>query len=237
MKSSWIKTTLALSFLGAVLTAIVVAADSKPEAQVVNDYWASALAKRDQGDLNGAIADFTKVIQLRPTYRTAYSLRGQTEMHLGVRLSGLADSENQADFLQRFAVMSNLWNAAWYDHCQAIRLKPDDAEGYYFRATSVQVLYPESGLKDYDEAIRLKPDYDAAYFGRGELRMLRTNWDGALKDFDQAITLNPTNSLYAIAYWHRGILRKAKGDAIGAQADHQMALHLDPLVESKLPHK
>src|SRR5829696_7675519 len=72
------------------------------------------------------------------------------------------------------------WKDAIDDFTQAIRLRPDVAAGYRFRAIS-----------DLDQAIRLKPDDVQALFDRGQFFLRQRQYDEALTDCNKAVGLDP----------------------------------------------
>ena len=51
-------------------------------AQNAQDWFDSGLAKEQRGDLQGAIADFTKAIEMYPRYAWAYYTRGNAKFKL-----------------------------------------------------------------------------------------------------------------------------------------------------------
>ena len=57
---------------------------------------------------------------------------------------------------------------AFIHYNEAIRLKPDNARLYNYRARAyTKIGQYQRALEDYNEAIRLKPDYANAYNDRG----------------------------------------------------------------------
>jgi tetratricopeptide (TPR) repeat protein len=152
-----------------------------------------AVARRDKGDLEGALKDCEEALRLKPDYAMAYNNRGALHRERG-----------------------NL-DSALRDYNEAIRLKPDEALVYKNRGNARRDKGDQVGaLRDYDEAIRLRPDYAKAYNNRGVVRRDAGDFDGALKDFDEAIRLRPE---YAKAHNNRGNARRDKGDLGGAERD------------------
>jgi serine/threonine-protein kinase len=64
-----------------------------------------------------------------------------------------------------------------------------------------------------------------AFLGRGTMRELKRNRDGAISDFTRATELDPRE---ALAWDYRGTARRASGDNDGAIADFTRAIELDP---------
>jgi tetratricopeptide (TPR) repeat protein len=96
-------------------------------------------ARRDKGDLNGALADFTEALRLKPDYAEAFNNRGTARRDKG-------------DF-----------DGALADFTEALRLKPDYAEAFNNRGTARRDKGDFDGaLADFTEALRLKPDYAEA---------------------------------------------------------------------------
>jgi Mlc titration factor MtfA (ptsG expression regulator)/Tfp pilus assembly protein PilF len=108
----------------------------------------------------------------------------------------------------------------------AIRLRPDDAGAYLYRAG----MYAdrgdyESALADLAEAIRIDPERAEAYCERGSVWSATGDLERAITDFSTAIGLCPD---YAHAYRERGAARAEAGDLDGARADLTRAVRLDP---------
>ncbi len=78
------------------------------------------------------------------------------------------------------------------DRNEAIRLKPDFAEGFLARGGSYHALgMHDQGLADRTEAIRLKPDLAEAWCARGSAFFLLGQYGKAIDDLNQALRLKP----------------------------------------------
>jgi len=98
------------------------------------------VARKQKGDLEGALQDYNEAIRLTPDYARAFNNRGVARKQKG-------DLEG-----------------ALQDHNEAIRLKPDYAEAFNNRGNALLAKGDLDGaIEDYNEAIRLKPD-DADLF-------------------------------------------------------------------------
>jgi tetratricopeptide (TPR) repeat protein len=129
-----------------------------------DDYYRRADERSEQKDYRGAIAEYTKAIQLKPDYAEVYISRGRARYNLQDYQGAIAD------------------------YNQSIRLKPHFSGAFFGRGQSRFYLKDYQGaIADYDQAIRMAPSFAMAYAGRGEVRLRLQDYQGAVADFDQAI--------------------------------------------------
>ena len=83
----------------------------------------------------------------------------------------------------------------------------------------------DSASWDYDAAIKIDPKYADAYLGRGTVKSIKDDLEGAIADFDKAIEINPTLTQ---AYVSCADAKVKKEDWDGAIADYSKAINLDP---------
>jgi tetratricopeptide (TPR) repeat protein len=120
------------------------ALDLKPDYPAA--FYNRGLARKEQGDLAGAVQDYNEAIRLQPDHTNALIARGN-------------------------ARRNSHFEGALEDYNEAIRLKPDDALAFHSRGFARKEHGDiESALGDYNEAIRLKPDYVEAFNNRGNAR-------------------------------------------------------------------
>jgi tetratricopeptide (TPR) repeat protein len=119
-----------------------------PARDSAEDFVNQALAKEGRRNFEGAIADYTEAIRLRPDFAETYYLRGLTYEDL------------------------KQYDKAISDYTEAIRLQPpkfEDAaifrgEMYALRANAYFSLKQYGkAISDYTEAIRLWPDFTWLY--------------------------------------------------------------------------
>jgi tetratricopeptide (TPR) repeat protein len=193
-------------------------------------------AKIRKGDLDGAIADYNKAIELKPDLAVAYYNRGTAKRAKGDLDGAIADYNKGIELKPDLAVAYYIRGAAKEikgdidgaiaDCNKAIQLKPDFAKAYFNRGLAKQAKGDLDGaIKDYNEAIQLKPDLAEAYGDRGAAKGAKGDLDGAIADCNKAIQLKPD---FAEAYFNRGLAKKAKGDIDGANSDHAKAIELKP---------
>jgi ankyrin repeat protein len=167
-------------------------------------------AKKAGGDLDGAIADLTKLIDLLPAAAEPYVGRGDCK-------------ETKGDL-----------DGAITDYSRAIELLPTYELAYCNRGFARQRKGDLDGaIADYSKALDLSPT-PLTYHNRGYAKMLKRDHDGAIADFSKAIEMQPT---LALAYRYRGETKKAKGDQLGAMGDLDKALQLEAKQKApRTPH-
>jgi tetratricopeptide (TPR) repeat protein len=154
----------------------------------------------DAGNIPGAIADFTKIIETDPSIAEAYSHRSIA-----------------------YAIRGDL-HLAMDDLNQALTIDPQNAEAYSRRGT----VYAEQGelqaaLDDFNRAIEIDPNLSEGFYNRGNFYAIQGRSDAAIADFTEAIRLEPAA---ADAYGSRGIAHYTMGDRKQALQDLRTAAKL-----------
>lgn len=134
-------------------------------SQTARDYMQTGSDKGSAGDWNGAIANFTKAMELDPDFAYAYYMRGLAEA-----------------FLEDY-------DAAISDFTKFIAFDPNDPVGYSSRG-NVKYLSKdnEGALADFNKAIELAPD-PGDYTNRGDVFRALANYEEAILDYNRAIDL------------------------------------------------
>jgi tetratricopeptide (TPR) repeat protein len=107
------------------------------------DYVSRGYARQDKGDLEGAIADFTKAIEVDPRYANAYYNRGIARQAKGDH------------------------DGAIVDYTKAIEIDPRDAKAYYNRGIARlakgDLDRAIGAIADFAKAIEIDPRHAKAY--------------------------------------------------------------------------
>ncbi len=127
-------------------------------------FFNSGATKRAQGDLEGAIADFTKTIELRPDFMAAYVNRGIAKQ-----------AKRDLD-------------GAIADFTKAIELQPDNVAAHVCRGSAKHAKGDLDGaIADHTKAIELKPEFAKSYHVRGLAKRDKGDLGGAIQDYTKAI--------------------------------------------------
>ena len=131
-------------------------------AQVYNE----GNAKMKLGDYQGAIADYSKALEINPQFDLAYGNRAKSKYHL-------EDYQGAID-----------------DYTKAIQIKPLDANSYSHRGTMKYLLLDSQGaLADLNKAIAIDPQNAAAYTNRAQVHLGSESLGAACDDYKKAAAL------------------------------------------------
>jgi tetratricopeptide (TPR) repeat protein len=199
-------------------------------------YRQAGLALQAKGDLDGAIEDYQRALNLDPRDIESLYHRGLARQAKGDAEGALADftqvlslDPKRADaYSNRGFVKQSQGDSdgALADYNQALLLNPKIPRAYFNEGLiEVQKGHLDSAISAYNHALDLDPKMAFAYYNRGVAKNTEGNLEGAIADYTQALVLNPG---IARAYCDRGFARQFKGDSDGALADYTQALALDP---------
>lgn len=141
---------------------------SKQGLVVAYNNRASAYAAK--GNFDHAITDYTKAIDLDPTFAQAYFNRG---IAFG--------NKNQAD-------------KAIADYDKAIRLDSKFADAYNNRGLAYHFKGNfDRAIVDYGNAVRINPKYATAYNNRGDAHEKKGEFKKASADYNKALQIDPSH--------------------------------------------
>ena len=233
MKTRYLTTILTSACLLVLLASSVAIAVAQSTTNVTaEDYVNSGTAMQIGGDWNGAIAAYTKAIELKPNGATAYYGRAMSKKAKGDLDGAIADYTKTIERLPGYAdAYYNRGDAksakgdldgAIADYTKAIGLKPDHTDAYYNRAYSKETINDLDGaIADYTKVIELSPKYATAYHSRGDLRYVTHDFTKALADFRDAIKLDSARDYARFWIW---LIRARLGEAESATKELQKYL-------------
>ncbi len=176
------------------------------------DYFELGIENYANDEIEGAITNLSKVIELNPDYVDAYYFRGLVY------------------------IIEEDYDKAIADYTKAIELDPNNnsviakvtgASAYLLRAGAYYEKDDyDAAIADFDKAIEMDPEHSDAYYLRGEAHYFNNDDDKAIADFTKAIELN--SDFAADAYYYRGELYYFKDDYDKAIADFTTVIELSP---------
>jgi clan AA aspartic protease (TIGR02281 family) len=197
-------------------------------------YFKRGLLKKQIGDHQGAINDFTKAINFNPKNIEYYKSRGYSKTCINDENGAIADftkaielnpSDAEAYYGKGMANFNSNDSIAILDFTKAIDLNPVYAEAYNDRGNLKSNLKDYNGAKDdYTKALEIKITAETLE-SRGYIKYLLDDYHGAIEDLTWAIQRNP---FLASAYSDRGDAKFELDDYYGALADYTKAIELYP---------
>ena len=190
----------------------------------------------DVGDIDGAIAQATQMIDENPDVPANLIRRGRLYFAKGDYPHAILDFTNvlQNDPTNVIALFQR--GRAYYrnddldnaipDFDAFLRLRPSSAPAYIDRgAALIRKGDYDGAIADETKALELDPGTLFALINRGRAYKLKGNDDRAIADFTRALQADPTR---AATYIARAGAHENKGDYALARADNKAAIKLDP---------
>jgi hypothetical protein len=208
--------------------------DLAPTSVTADDLLVTAMDKSDRRDLQEAIVNYDRAIDLKPDYSLAYYRRGLSKEQLGDRAGANIDYSRAIDLKPSFTdaylsrglnqgILGN-WQKAIDDYNLGIALRPTDPFAHSIRGLYKSLVGDLNGsISDYDRSIALQPRYADTYRSRAAVKEKLNDPQGAISDYDRAISLKPD---FAIAYDRRATLKDELQDRQGAMTDYTTAAKL-----------
>jgi tetratricopeptide (TPR) repeat protein len=175
----------------------------------VNACFGRALDYMVLQDLSEAIDDYSRVINLDPTFAMAYFNRAIVR-YKQMEITNYQDESSSLTFNLQSNPIKNL-SIGTSPYASSITVAPNKEIDDTKRIYDYDLI-----LRDYEIVIRLNPDFVYTYFNRGNIRFLQKDFRSAIADYDAAIQRNPD---FAEAYFNRGLTRLSQGDTERGIAD------------------
>ncbi|MCX7068263.1 MAG: tetratricopeptide repeat protein [Methylococcales bacterium] len=188
--------------------------------------------------LERAVAEYSKAIELNPSFTDAYNHRGNCYMKLNAQAYRnyqfyeglksdyefyLSDYKHYADTgagnnHESFIYSKSCYERALYDYCKAIELNPRYADAYNNRKN-----FYDLALADFNKAIELNPSFADAYNNLGKYYEELKNYELAVANYSKSIELEPDD--YWIYCSRIGLYIKQKSYGL-ALVDYAKAIKL-----------
>lgn len=132
----------------------------------VNELYKQGVAKSQFGDYQGAIADYTKALEINPNW-------AEVLYHRGFASYKMQD-----------------YRSADLDYTKALFLDPYLVEVYYYRGLCrMKLRYIHAGMEDYSKALEINPNFAHVYYQRGLVYLELQEHRSAIIDFRKAAQL------------------------------------------------
>jgi len=198
-------------------------------------YKCRAIAYKEAGDLDKALADCMKALEVDGKIADTYSVRGTIYESMGTHDKAIADFTKAIEMDPAFSdaygnrgLSKNKigdYDGAIDDCTRAIALNPSMAEAYNSRGYA----YDQRGdtanaSRDYSKALALNPYFVEAFNNQGFLYFKHGEYAKALDMYNKALENGPD---YYECYNNRGCVYLAQGDLGRAMADFMKAVALN----------
>ena len=215
--------SIRLMFIWLILVSMLVACSAGTPSDSAAETIESAQEHFNEGDLDSAIADLDRAIELAPDLAVAYQYRAYAYLQRG-QVGRLTDYD-ETDDDTIYGSQADL-DRAIDDLDRAIELDPDEPTAFLNRGTAYSFKgESDRAIIDCDRAIQLDPNYTEAYRRRGNAYLDKGDLDQAIVNYDRAIELDPDNPY---TYNDRAFIYHLQGDFGHAIADFDRVIELTP---------
>ena len=151
---------------------VLLSVPETAKAESVDFLFERGNRRQESGDYDGALSDFTRIIEINPRNASAYINRGNAKASLGD------------------------YQGAVLDHNKAIEINPRDDTSYYNRGTvKARFLQDYYGaISDFSKAIEINPSDTSSFKNRGSSKQRIGDLKGACVDWRKAVSLGHDNA-------------------------------------------
>ena len=183
----------------------------KAETYNEEDFYYSAYNFYKENKYENAIADFTKAVELKPSYAQAYFYRGEAYSKLKENAKAHDDLVRAAEIYQ----FQKNYNLAITAYNRAVEIDEKSVVAHLGRGNCYLLKgEPRAAINDFDIAKKYDKHNARAYFGLGEARFKQGNYKKAVKHFKDAKSLDPKNPLIyqylMLSYFARDDMKNVK---------------------------
>jgi tetratricopeptide (TPR) repeat protein len=186
------------------------------------EYYNSGRKRHAEGNLEGAITDFTRAIEL-----SSRLIDNRDELANSFNKIRAVDPLTALAYTNRGLVLYRLKNleGAITDCRRAIAINPRIPEAHNCIGLALSKKGdPDGAVRSFDRALVVDPNFAEAYNNRGKLFSTNREYKKAIADFTRALALNPKE---ARIYYNRADSRYKMKDLAGAMIDLNRAIELD----------
>lgn len=181
----------------------------KKYPEVATAWFNRGQIKLDHNDLNGAAADFSEAVKLRPAnakYRLGLSsvlfktgdYQNALNNYESIDLSSIPDNAGKLNVIYGKGLCKaalNEFPAALKDFDTVLKNDTSNGKAYCDRAiVKAKMKNLEGAMADLNKSISLNPADEKAYFNRASARGSLNDIDGAMDDLKKVISINPSNA-------------------------------------------
>ncbi len=203
---------------------------------IAEGYNNRGVAWQYRGDLDRAIEDYNKALEIFPDYFQAHNNRGVALVKKGEYKQAMVDFNRALELSPGYAKAYYNRGYVWHqqgnldraidDYTKALEVRPGYAQAYNARGFAWDKKGDfDKAIADYSKAVEKDPRSADAYNKRGAVWAKKENYDEAIADYTIAIRIDPD---YAEAYYNRAMAWHHKGNCERAIADSTEALDIDP---------
>src|SRR5262249_42091458 len=196
-----------------------LAQNKSPRANSTEDFFKRGVARYQQGDLEGAMRDFDRSIEIAASLSPGSSASD----HIGVIVP-----EAAVLYYNRGVTRYDLhdWDGAIADFDEALMRNPRHVMAWIKRGnTRMNKGDWDEAISDFNQAIWLDPRSTLAWNNRGLAWQNKGKLDAALSDYARALELD---TRLTVALNNLAGIKHDRGDLRGALSDYNRAIEIDP---------
>lgn len=191
----------------------------------LHQYFERANQRAVAGDSEGAIAEYTQIIELDPKNTQAYYHRGQQLNTLGYKAEAIEDLDEAIHWARVHSLgLMRDFSGVLSDTLETLKSKHSQPQLTPISTSDKRSI--EATIADCSQLIQANSDNATAYFERARSRALMGDLRGAIADYTETLRLNPH---YAEAHYRRALSYSALGNRTAATYDFQRAILYKPL--------